>query len=80
MYERRLERVGRRFGHSAAWFLAIAAVFLVPGIILILIGVTWSIAFGGLLVLLACIPGAVALGLIVSALVARWAARHRSFA
>ena len=76
-----LERVGRRLGHSATWFLAIAAPLLVVGIVLIVvIDTTWAIGFGALALLLASIPGTIGVGLLVSALIARWAARHRSFA
>ncbi len=78
--EPRLERAGRRLGHSAAWFLLIALIPLVPGIVLLVIGTTWSIAFGVLGVVLACLPGSVGVGLLGSSLVSRWAARHRSFA
>ncbi len=75
-----LERSGRRFVHSASQFLGIAVLFLVPGIVLITIGTTWSVAFGAAAVLIGTIPGAVGVGLIVSSVVSRWSARHRSFA
>lgn len=78
--EPRLERLGRRLGHSAVWFLLVALVPLVPGIVLLVIGTTWSIAFGVLGVVLACLPGSVGVGLLASSVVSRWAARHRSFA
>jgi hypothetical protein len=80
LMERGLERTGRRLGHSSSWFLAVAVVFWIPGIVLVLIGAGWSIAFGAALLLLGCIPGTVGIGLIVSSVVARWSARHRSFA
>lgn len=78
--EPRLERAGRRFGHTAGWFIGLTALFAVPGIVLLLIGTGWSIAFGAAALLLACIPGVIAVSLLVSAVVARWSARHRSFA
>jgi hypothetical protein len=78
--EPRLERAGRRFGHTAGWFIGLAAIFAVPGIVLVLIGTGWSIAFGAAALLLASIPAVIGIGLLVSALVARWSARHRSFA
>jgi len=80
VHEPRLDRAGRRFGHSAGWFIGLAVPFLVVGIVLVLIGTGWSIAFGALAFLLACIPGVIGIGLLVSAMVARWSARHRSFA
>jgi hypothetical protein len=76
-----LERLGRRLGHSAGWFLAIAVPLLVIGIVLIaVVNTTWAIAFGALAILLSSIPGTIGVGLLVSALISRWAARHRSFA
>jgi hypothetical protein len=75
-----LERVGKRLGHSAKWFLAVATPFLIVGVVLVLIGSTWAVAFGALAIFLALIPGSVGIGLLASALVSRWSARHKSFA
>lgn len=61
-------------------FLAIAFVLLVPGVLLVVLGSDVLLAFGILLILLSTIPGTVAVGLLVSSSVARWAARHRLFA
>lgn len=78
--DRELERQGRRFGHSAAWFLLAAAAVAVPGIILVLIDRGWSLGVGVAVLLLASIPAAIGLGLVVSSAFARWSARHKSFA
>ena len=75
-----LERRGRRFGHTAGWFLGLAVIFGVPGVILVLIGTGWSIGFGAAALLFASIPAVIGIGLLVSSAVARWSARHRSFA
>lgn len=75
-----LERHGRRFGHSAGWFLLIAAVIAIPGIVLVVIDTSWSVAFGIAVLLLASLPGAVGGALLGSSIVARWSARHKSFA
>lgn len=78
--DRELERNGRRFGHSARWFLLVAAILVVPGVVLVLIGHGWTLEVGAAVLLLASIPGAVGLGLLLSAAFARWSARHKSFA
>lgn len=75
--EPRLERAGKRLGHSATWFLALMAALWVPAIIVVILSVTWV---GVLLFLLGGIPGGIGLGLLGSAVVSRWSARHRSFA
>jgi hypothetical protein len=72
-----LERSGRRFGRSAWPFIGIALVFIIPGIVLI---VTGTIGFGAAAVLIGSIPGTVGVGLLISGIVSRWSARHRSFA
>jgi hypothetical protein len=78
--ERELERKGRRFGHSAAWFLLVAAVIAIPGIVLILIGRGWSVGVGIAVLLIASCPGAIGFGLLGSSVVSRWAARRKLFA
>jgi hypothetical protein len=75
-----LERHGRRFGHSARWFLLIAAVIAIPGIVLVAIHTSWSVGWGLAVLALACLPGVVGLALLGSSLVARWSSRHKSFA
>jgi hypothetical protein len=75
-----LERTGKRFGHSAVWFLAIALVLAIPGIVLLVIDSGWTLAFGAVFLALAALPAMVGCGLGVSSLIARWSARRRSFA
>jgi hypothetical protein len=76
-----LERLGRRLGHSAQWFLALAAPLLAVGVILIVVvATTWAIAFGGLAILLGILPGTAGVALLISGVISRWSARHRSFA
>jgi hypothetical protein len=75
--ERQLERQGQKLGHSGGRFLLIGLLIAIPGIVLVLTGVTGlGIAF----LLIGCIPGIVGVGLIVSSAVARWSARHKLFA
>lgn len=78
--EPKLERQGRRLAHPALRFLALALVVAVPGAVLVAVDNSWSLPFGIALLLLASVPAAFAVGLLVSASVARWAARHRLFA
>jgi hypothetical protein len=78
--EPELERQGRRFGKPASWFLALAAILEVPGILLFVLGHSWVAAIGIGLIALGIPPATVGVGLLVSALVARWAARHKPFA
>jgi hypothetical protein len=78
--EPRLERQGRRLAHPAWRFLALALILAIPGAVLVAVDNSWSLPFGIALLLLASLPAAVALGLLFSASVARWAARHRLFA
>jgi len=78
--EPELERQGRRLGRPARWFLFLAVVVAVPGIVLILFTGGWAQAVGIVLVALSGPPCIVAVGLLLSSLVARWSARHRSFA
>jgi hypothetical protein len=61
-------------------FLALALLVLIPGIVLVIVGSDGLLGLGIALILLASIPGSVALGLLVSSSVARWAARHKLFA
>lgn len=71
---------GQRLAHPAWRFLALAVIVAVPGIVLVVVDNSWSLPFGIALLLLASLPAAVAIGLLFSASVARWAARHRLFA
>jgi hypothetical protein len=58
----------------------IAVVFEVPGILLLVLGNSWLIALGVALIALGAIPATVAAGLLISAVVAWWAANRRPFA
>jgi membrane protein implicated in regulation of membrane protease activity len=60
--------------------LVLAALLALPGVVLIIFTQGWAHAIGIVLVVLAGPPAVVAAGLFLSSLVARWAARHRSFA
>lgn len=75
-----LERQGKRMIGPAIRFIAIAAVMAIAGIVLILIGHGWSVGVGIAVLLLACVPGTVGIGLLTGGGVARWAARHKLFA
>jgi uncharacterized membrane protein YdbT with pleckstrin-like domain len=78
--ELELERQGRRLGRPGWWFLFLAALIALPGVVLIILTQGWAHAIGVILVVLAGPPAVVATALLLSSLVARWAARHRSFA
>jgi membrane protein implicated in regulation of membrane protease activity len=78
--EPRIEREGRSFVTPAVGVLMIGVTILVPGLLLVILGHSWVFAVGIVLVAISLpfdIVGVVGLG---SALVARRAARHKSFA
>jgi hypothetical protein len=75
-----LERQGKRMIGPAIRFVAIAVAMAIAGIILILIGHGWSVGLGIAVLLLACVPGTIGVGLLTGGAVARWAARHKLFA
>jgi hypothetical protein len=75
-----LERQGKRMIGPAIRLIAVAAVMVAAGIVLILIGHGWSVGLGIALLLLACVPGTIGLGLFTGGSIARWAARHNLFA
>lgn len=78
--EPELERQSRRLAVPGSRFMLIAALMAAPGVVLIVLGSGWVWALGIALVALALAPTAVALGLLGSAGVARWASRERPFA
>lgn len=78
--ERELKRQSRRLAVPGSRFTIIAALLAVPGIVLIVVGSGWVWAVGIGLLALASVPTAVAVGLLCSAVVARWASRERPFA
>jgi uncharacterized Tic20 family protein len=75
-----LERQGKRMIGPAIRLIAVAAVMVAAGIVLILIGHGWSVGLGIALLLLACVPGTIGFGLFTGGFIARWAARHNLFA
>jgi hypothetical protein len=75
-----LERQGRRMVRPGLRFLALGLLLLVPGIVLVILGHNLALGIGILLILLSSLPGSVGVGLLTSASVARWAARHKLFA
>jgi hypothetical protein len=75
-----LERQGKRMIGPGIRLVAIAAVMAIAGIVLILVGHGWSVGVGIAVLLLACVPGTIGVGLFTGGAVARWAARHRLFA
>ncbi len=75
-----LERQGRRMTGPALRFLVVALVLLIPGIVLVIVGNDGLLGLGIALILLSSCPGAIGLGLLFSASLARWVARHKLFA
>ena len=80
IYERELERQSRVLGHSGLWFVAIAVILAVPGIVLVVFTDAWAMAIGIVILAIAGGPAVVGVGLLVSSRVAQWSARHGSFA
>ena len=60
--------------------LAVSAVLIIAGIVMILLGQGWSVGVGVAVLLLASVPGTVGFGLLTGGAIARWAARHKLFA
>jgi hypothetical protein len=80
VFEPELERKGRRLARPGWWFLLLARLVAVPGVVLIVCASGWAQSIGIVLLALAGPPAAIGVGLLLCSLVARWAARHRSFA
>lgn len=78
--EPELERQAKRFRKPASWFLLVAATLEVPGILLFVLGHSWLAAIGIALMAVGAPFATVAVGLLASAAVAAWSARHRPFA
>jgi hypothetical protein len=78
--EPELERQGRRMLRPALRFFAISLILLIPGIVLVAIAHDGLLGLGIALIFLSSCPLAVALGLLFSGSIARWAARHKLFA
>ena len=64
----------------AVRFLAISLIPMIPGIVLIAIGHDGLLGLGITLIFISSCPVAIALGLLFSGSIARWAARHKLFA
>jgi uncharacterized membrane protein len=77
--ERQLERQGRRLGSSGGRFALLGLLIAIPGIVLIVIGGS-ALGFGLAVLGIAAIPGIIGIGMLLSSVVARWSARHKSFA
>jgi hypothetical protein len=78
--EPELERQGKRLARPAGGFVLIAVALFVPGLLLVILGSSWVYALGWVLIALSLPPATVALSALSSSVVARWAARHKSFA
>lgn len=69
----RVGRNGRRLGRPGWWFLLLAALIALPGVVLIVFTHGWAQAIGIVLVLLAGPPAVIASAPLIASLVARWA-------
>ncbi len=76
--DRELERQGQRMLHPGLRFVVIGLVLAIPGIVLV-VG-DWALPFGITLIFFGSLPFGVGLAMLLSASVARWAARHKLFA
>jgi hypothetical protein len=74
-----LERQAKRLAAPSLRFFALAFILGAPGIVLIAVTSGWPRALGIVLVAIALMPLAVGLASVLSAGVARWAARDRPF-
>lgn len=75
-----LERQGRRLGRPGWWFLLVAVLLAVPGVLLTVFATSWGRSIGIVLLVLAGSVAVVAMGLLLPSLISRWSARHKSFA
>ncbi|MGH2874643.1 MAG: hypothetical protein ACRDL8_04930 [Solirubrobacteraceae bacterium] len=78
--EPRLDRQGRRLELTGSSFMALGAIVWVPGVVLVLLTSGWAYALGWVLIAIGLLPTIVATALLLSGIVARWAAHHRPFA
>ena len=76
--DRELERQGQRMLPPARGFLLMAAILAIPGVLLVVTDL--ALQLGLIMLAFASLPGVVGLGLLLTASVARWAARHKLFA
>ncbi|MBV9311951.1 MAG: hypothetical protein JOZ73_14060 [Solirubrobacterales bacterium] len=77
--EPQLEREGRRLGGAGGKLLLLGLLIAIPGIVLVVIGSS-ALGFGLAVLGIAAIPGIIGAGMLLSSGVARWSARHKSFA
>ncbi|HWC86346.1 MAG TPA: hypothetical protein VG388_07395 [Solirubrobacteraceae bacterium] len=75
-----LERQGKQLASPGFRFVIIGLILAIPGLLLIVLAHSWAYEVGWALFLLATVPAVIALTLLGSAAVARWAARRKPFA
>jgi uncharacterized membrane protein HdeD (DUF308 family) len=78
--DRQLERHGKQLGAPGRWFMLLGILLAVPGIVFIVLAHSWAYELGWVLFALGMVPAVVAIVLLGSSAVARWAARHKPFA
>lgn len=78
--EPELDRQGRRFIKPGSALLAIACLLFVPGVLMLVLGHSVVFTIGIVLVALSLPFAAPGIAALCAAAVARWAARHKSFA
>jgi hypothetical protein len=78
--DRGLQQHSRAFRRPGVWFLIIGIALEAPGILLFVLGDSWIAALGLALMALGAPMVMVALGLLLSAAFANWAAHRRPFA
>jgi hypothetical protein len=76
--DRELERQGKRLFHPGIRFVLIGLAIAAPGIVLVAGG--WAIPLGAILLAFGSLPITAGVAMLLSATVARWAARHKLFA
>lgn len=80
MFDRDLDRSGRGLRKPGWWFLALGVAVAAIGVVLIVVSSGVGDRIGSALVILALLPGGVGVALLLSGLVAWWAARGKPFA
>jgi hypothetical protein len=78
--EPELERQGKRLAVPGGRILGLGTIIAVPGIVLLAVGDSWVWAIGIGLVAISVPFFIIGIGALLTAFVARWAARHKSFA
>jgi Flp pilus assembly protein TadB len=80
VYDRELERQGRGLVRPGIRFFVLSIICAIPGVVLVVWGHSLVMAIGIVILALAGGPAVIGTGLLLSGAVARWSARHRSFA